>query len=222
MGLFGSILGQQRVQFIQNSSSTIIQLDASLKETHKRESPPSEFPIENGDTVSDSVLIRPFSLDITGIITDSPIGGVQGLITEGATSLVSALLPPIGVVAGAAAYGLFKSLSSAKSPSVAAYLQLLKLQENAQPFDVLTSLFRYPNMWIKALSVPRDAQTGAALIFDVSLVQLLLVTPQSVNVQIFANPGLSANKADLGQQGLELPNGFANGQAALDKIVGAR
>lgn len=220
MGLFGSILGQQRVQFIQNSTSTIIQLDASLKETHKRESPPSEFPVENGDTVSDSMLIRPFQLDITGIITDTPIGGLQGLLTEGATSLVSSLLPPVGVLAGAAAFGLFTSLSGAKSPSVAAYQQLLAMQANAQAFDVLTSLYRYPGMRIKSLSVPRDSTTGSSLIFDVSLAQIIVVTPQSVNVQIFANPGLSANKADLGQQGLQLPNGFANGQAAFNKLAG--
>lgn len=221
MGLLGSLFGKgTRVQFIQNSTSTIIQLDASLRENHQRKSTPTRFPIENGQTISDHIILEPFDLEITGIITDTPIGGVQQLLTEVATSGISALLPPVGVVAAAAGLSLFKALSNSKSPSVAAYVQLLKLQASAQPFDVLTSLYRYPSMWISNLSAPRDLDTGKALIFTVSLTQLILVSPQSVNIQIFANPSLSANQADNGQQGLGLPNGFAAGQAAFNNLAG--
>lgn len=212
MGLVGAILGkQQRVQFIQNATNTLIQLDASIKEDHGRDSPPTEYPVENGNTISDHVFVKPFNLSITGMISDTPIGDTKNLLTEVATTLTSSLVPPLGVVAAGAGYALFKSLSQSKSPSVAAYAQLLQLQANAQPFDVLTTLYRYPSMWIRSLSAPRDAETGNALLFTVHLTQLILVTPQSVNVQIFANPGLAANKADLGQQGAGIPNGFAQG-----------
>ena len=224
MGLLGQIFnGKQRVQFIQNSTNTLIQFDASLKENHKRTSTPTKFPIENGSMVSDHVIISPFNLDLTAIISDTPIGGVQGLVTEAATTLTSALTPPAGLIAGAAGYALFKSLSNSESPSVAAYNQILQLQENAQPFDVLTSLYRYPSMWISSLSAPRDAGTGASVVFDITLEQLILVSPQSVNVQIFANPGLSANKADLGQQGLNLSAqyqaGFNSATSAVHSVI---
>jgi hypothetical protein len=220
MGLQGLLGLQQRVQFIQNSTSTIIQLDASLKENHARRSTPTRFPIENGGTISDHMIIEPFDLEINGIITDTPINGVQQILTEVATTAVSALTPPIGVIAGGAGVALFKALSNSKSPSVAAYNQLLQLQANSQPFDVLTSLYRYPSMWIADLGVPRDNGTGSSLIFTVKLTQLILVSPQSVNIQIFANPSLSANQGDLGQQGLGLPNGFAAGQAAFNNLAG--
>jgi|WetSurMetagenome_2_1015567.scaffolds.fasta_scaffold297749_2 hypothetical protein len=224
MGLLGAVLGsQQKVQFIQNQTNTLIQLDASIKEDHTRESSPTEFPIENGNTVSDHVILKPFNLSITGIITDTPIGDTKNLLTEVATTLTSSLLPPLGVVAAGAGFALFKALSNSSSPSVAAYGQLLQLQANAQPFDVLTTLYRYPSMWIKNISAPRDSETGKALIFTVQLTQLILVTPQSVNVQIFANPGLAANKADLGQQGLGIPNGFKKGYddttAAIKAVI---
>ena len=221
MGLLGAVLGQkQRVQFIQNSSSTVIQLDCSLKENHSRPSPATEFPVENGQTISDHVIVKPFSLEITGIISDTPIGDLKTLLTEIPTTLASALLPPVGIIGASAGYALFSALSKSKSPSVAAYGQLLSLQQNAQPFDVLTSLYRYSNMWITDLSAPRDADTGQALLFTVKLQQLILVTPQSVNVQIFANPALSANKADLGEQGLGIPNGFQQGLAAFNRMAG--
>lgn len=219
MGLLGKVLGgQTKVQFIQNQSSTLIQLDAAIKEEHNRESPPTEFPIENGNVISDHVIVKPFSLNITGIISDTPIGNTQGLLTEVATTLTSSLLPPIGTVAGAAGLALFKSLSSSKSPSVAAYGQLLLLQQRAQPFDVLTTLRRYSNMWIKGISAPRDAETGKVLLFTIQLIELLLVTPQSVNVAIFANPGLSANQADLGQQNLNLTADAKRGFAAEQSL----
>ncbi len=224
MGLLGQIFnGKQRVQFIQNSTNTLIQFDATLKENHKRASTPTKFPIENGSMISDHVIISPFNLDLTAIITDTPLGGVQGYVTEAATTLTSALVPPVGLVAAAAGYSIFKTLSNSQSPSVAAYNQILQLQENAQPFDVLTSLYRYPSMWISAVSAPRDSGTGSSIVFDLSLEQLILVSPQSVNVQIFANPGLSANKADLGQQGLNLSPqyqaGFNSASAAVKSVV---
>jgi hypothetical protein len=225
MGVLGVLGLQQRVQFIQNNN-TVIQFDVSIREVHKRESPPTRFPIENGINISDGVLIKPFELELTGMISDTPLGGVGQLLTEAATTLVSSLLPPSGVIAGAAGLAagqaLFSALSGSKSPSVAAYLALLSLQQNAQPFDVLTSLYRYPSMWISGITVPRDADTGNAIIFTLTLEQLILVTPQSVNIQIFANPALSANLADQGQQGLGISQAYQNGFSSGSSAVKAR
>lgn len=200
MGLVGQILaGQQRVQLIQNNN-TVIQLDASLHETHSRDSIATEFPIETSDDVSDHIILKPFKLELNGIISDSPIGGLGGLLSEVTTVAAQSLIPPVGIIAGAGALALFSALANSDSPSVAAYGQLLILQEQAQGFNVITSLKRYTNMWITSISAPRDSDTGKALIFTMTMSQLLLVAPQSVNIQIFANPGLSAAQADLGQQ----------------------
>lgn len=229
MGLLGNLGNPLRaglVQLIVNDSTgqnTVIQFDASIRENHTRESPVSEFPIENGLAISDHVLVRPFSLELNGIITDSPIGTVQQLLTEVGGTLASSLLPPVAPAIGAAAYSLISSFQNSKSPSAKAYGDLLQLQANAQPFDVLTSLYRYSNMWIKRISVPRDAETGNALVFTLELVQLILVSPQSVNVKVFANPALSANQADLGSQAAGIPNGFKQGftdtNTAINNVV---
>lgn len=218
MGLYGSIFGKTRVQFIQNNN-TVIQIDASISETHSRESPSTEFPVENGTSISDHTLIKPFKLEIQGMISDTPIGGVQGLITEAATTATAALLPPVGTVVLGGAFALFSALSKSKSPSVAAYGQLLQLQASAQPFDVLTSLYRYENMWINSISVPRNAQDGNALMFTISLAQLLIVKPQSVDVKIFANPGLSANQTDAGEQGLDPASAFKRGDDKATSLL---
>jgi Dit-like phage tail protein len=221
IGIVGGLLGGvTRVQFIQNNS-TVIQLDASLKEVHTRNSHATKFPVENGQVISDHIIIEPFDLEINGIITDTPIGGAAGLLQEAGVSIASKLLPPAGLALVSQGVGLLQSLSNSKSPSVAAYVQLLNLQSKAQPFDVLTSLYRYPSMWIDSISAPRDVETGKSLIFTVKLVQLILVTPQSVNVQIFANPGLAASLANQGQQSTGIPNGFAAGYASSTAAIGA-
>lgn len=223
-GIVGSLIrGKTRVQFIQNNS-TVIQIDASLKEDHVRDSPPTEFPVENGDTISDHIILKPFQLTINGIITDTPLN--PSLLSAFANSAVASLIPPVGLAVASAGVALLSATTKSDSPSVAAYQQLLALQENAKPFDVLTSLYRYPNMWMKSISAPRDSGTGDSLIFTVQLVQLLLVTPQSISVQIFADAGLAGGISNQGQQSTDLPNGFTPGlnkfnslkDAALSKL----
>lgn len=200
MSLIATLLGtKQKVQFIQGSTGAIVNVDCSVQETHKRDSPPTEFPVETGETISDHIIVKPFELEIHGIISDTPLGLTQ-LIQGGVTTAVASILPPVGIITAGAGSALFKALSGSKSPSVAAFLQLLQLQESRQPFDVLTSLQRYSDMWIKSLSVPRDANTGQILFFQLSLVQLLLVSPQTVNIQILKDPGLSGGLADAGKQ----------------------
>lgn len=210
MGILGLLGGKTRVQFIV-ANNTVIQLDVSEKEDHKRDSPPTENPIETGQDVSDHIILKPFSLEITGIISDTPIGDISGLLTEVATSAISRLIPPAGLAAASAAYSRFSAVSNSSKPSVAAYNQLLNLQANGEVFDVLTSLKRYSNMMIASISAPREAAWANALLFTVSLRQILIVSPQSVNIQVFANPGLSANNVDTGSQGLGLDSRFTQG-----------
>jgi len=226
MGLIGKLLsGQTKVQFIQNDN-TVIQFDATMKENHKRDSPPTEFPVEDGTSISDHIILKPFSLDLTAIITDSPIGDIEGLLKEVATSVATALLPPVGVIGATAGIALFNSLTGAKRRSVANYEQILQLQENRKAFDVLTSLKRYPNMFISSLSAPRDLESGQAIVFTISLVQLIIVSPQSVNVQVFANPGLASNLAHEGEKSAGIPNGFEQGYkdttAKFNRISGGK
>lgn len=213
--------GKTKVQFIQNNK-TVITLDASISETHSRQSPPTEFPVESGPVISDHILMKPIELEITGIISDSPIGGLNGLLTEAATSLTSALLPPSTVTALAGAVSLVSAIAGSSSPSVAAYNNLMGLQQAGQPMDVLTTLYRYSNMFIKNISVPRDAANGKCLLFTVQMIQLLIVQTQTVNVQIFADPALAAGSANTGTQATSQVNGasvgYADSQTAIKTV----
>ena len=203
MGLLAAIGLKKKVQFIQNGN-TVLEFEASLSETHSRTSTPTEFPIEDGRVINDHIILKPFELNMTLIITDKPISGAAGLLTEAATTLTSKLTPPIGTVALGAGLGglsLFNSIvNKSDSPSVAAYHQIQKIQENGNPFTVLTSLSRYENMVISSMSVPREANNGQCIIVSLNLTQLTIVSSNIVQINALANPGLSGAMNDTGQQ----------------------
>lgn len=207
-GIIGPLVGQrQKVQLIQRTpnSATAIEIDCTVMEKHSRNSPPSEYPIEDGRIISDNILIRPLELELHGIISDTPLdlGTVAG---SALTTAVSAITGPLGVIAGAGAVALFTALKNSGKPSVAAFGQLLQLQETKQPFEVVTTLVpeSYQNMWIKSINVPRDSSTGQVLAFQLSLIQLLIVSSQTVNVKVYADPSVSSPQADLAtQQGIQ-------------------
>jgi len=211
---FSGLSQPQRVQLIQGS--TVISVDCCVSQTHKRDSPPTLFELENGSSITDHIIVKPFELELVGIISDTPIGlSTQVLGALAVTTLASAAPGPLGIVGAGVGSALIGALSGSKKPSVAAFGQLLELQASRQPFTVYTSLQTYESMWIKSLSVPRDKDTTGILYFQLSLVQLLLVSPQTVNVSIFQNPALSAGQANSGSQSL-LPSGsvFQSGDVA--------
>lgn len=222
MSIVGALLGsQRRVQFIRNDKS-VIEIDCTVSETHSRESMATKFEVEDGSTVGDHVILSNQKLKLQGIISDTPIRLERALLS----TAVSKFAPPAGVVGAAAGSALvqrlFSAISGSKSPSVKAYEQLQELQEQRQPFTVVTTLKRYESMWITNLSAPRDAGTGRTLTFDLDLEEIRIVSPQTVRLQVFTNPDTSADKAALGKQDKEnaLVEQFKKGQAAADRTLG--
>lgn len=205
MGLIQSIVGQQRVQFIQSQTGTIFSIDCTMKETHGRNAEATKFEIEDGDIISDHIILDPFTLELEGIISDSPLSIKNALLTTAAAVVGNKLGGALGAVVGVTGLAIFNALQNSGSPSVAAYAQLLALQENRIPVDIVTKLRTYKDMYMGKLSVPVDNQTGDAMIFNVSFAQLIIVQPQTINIQQFQNGDLSAEEANAGKQELENP-----------------
>lgn len=186
------------IQATQTGSTpphTLIQVDASMRETHHIEAPPSEFPIEAGTNITDNIIIKPFGLDMEGIISDDPLS----LIKTGVTSALSTFLPPTGIIAGGAAIAVFNAISGTSRPSVANFVQFLKIIINKTPVNVYTTLYFYKTMWLSSLRVERDASKGNVLSFNAHFVQIILVKPQTVNIAKFSNSAVSASQANLGK-----------------------
>jgi len=199
---------KKRVQFIQGGN-TVIELDCSVRERHNWDSHMTEFEIENGQTISDHIVNRPAKLEIQGIISDAPLSLITGLLTA-AVGHFTKSAAVLGKAAPALALLPAFDFSSIESrPSTKAYLQLLSLRAQKLPIDVYTSLYNYKNMFIKNISVPRESRTGQMLLFDIELVQLLIVQPSTVSIVKFADAAVSAGKGEKGQQEATQPGSDA-------------
>jgi hypothetical protein len=192
----------QTVSILQGED-TVLELHCSVSEKHSRESPPTEFETENGQTISDHIIVKPLELELQGIISDTPISRIGSLLT----TAVGRLTPSAAVLGKfAPALALLPVLGTSNSPSADAYLQLLNIQESRQPVRVLTSLKHYNNMWISSISVPREAKTGKILLFTAKFRQLLLVSPDAVNITLFEDPNVAAGRGDKGRKEAGEPN----------------
>lgn len=58
--------------------------------------------------------------------------------------------------------------------SITSYNELLRLQNNKQLVTVVTGIKVYTNMIMTSISVPRDAQTGRSLTFNINFQKLIL------------------------------------------------
>lgn len=190
---------------------TLIQVDACIKEVHSMDAKPSEFPIESGQDITDNIVIKPFALDMEGIISDDPVKP----LTAAVTSALSTFLPPAGIIAGGAAVAAFNALSGSSTPSVANFNQFLKILTGKTPVNVYTTLYFYKSMWLTSIHVDRSAELGSVLSFRAHFVQIILVQPQTVNVAQYSNSAVSSAQANLGKTGSNLSNivsaGFTNG-----------
>lgn len=232
-----------------STGSVLLQCDAVLSETHSRDVEVTSFPLEDGSTISDHIVVPPVELQLQGIVSDAPLGDKAGLITEAIASGLTAVVPPLGVAAAGAGYAAFLALNNtnlagqnigASSRSVAAFGQLLRLQGGdptaqppvlPRPFNVTTKFRLYTSMVIKSLSVPRDATVGGAIVFQAALTQMLVVRPQTASAQVLAAPALAGAQANLGQQqaaeaaeaeggGNKLVEAFNNGVKDIHSAAG--
>lgn len=207
-----------------------IVLDATVKESFVTKAEPTQHPVENGADVTDHVIIKPNSLSISGIITETPFAGISDLVkATGATvgASIGAALGPFGAAAGAVvgavggktlAGSLFGSSDRVLS-AVAA--EFVKLRDARQPIDIQTGLQLYKGYVLSSCSVSRDQKSGQSISVDLEFIELILVESQVTQVAIPKVAG-ALGKSNKGHQSKEGLTSDENGQGAslLKKIFG--
>lgn len=122
-------------------------LDATLSEVHESTSVATSFPIEDGSFISDYIINNPETLQISGLVTDTPLSFFSGF-----------------------------------NRSVTAFNELLRAQKNKELLNVVTGVKIYTNMVLTSISVPRDAQTGLSLTFNITLQKVILDNSTTINL----------------------------------------
>ena len=173
--------GGSRAGFLQVNPETFdvieVELDASISESHKFTADVTDNPVEGGSVVSDHITLKPIELTIDGMITDSPISFLTGVVDV---------------------------LSGGESRSQQGFDALIALRDSRQLFTVQTGLRAYENMAMTSLTIPRRADIGQALRFQMQVRQLTIVESETVDIPpeqvAAANADAAQSEADKGKQ----------------------
>lgn len=157
-----------------------LQLDATIRESHKYDAEITDYPVEEGFDINDNIRKMPEQYDMEGIVTNSPISGITDFVVD--------------IVTGNTNFSeVISNLRVDKQTRVeVAQNILLELagrkiqgkQENDIPkvFDIITGLRVFNNMAIKNLEFPRDGQTGEALRIVATFKKINVTTTETVAI----------------------------------------
>ena len=90
----------------------------------------------------------------------------------------------VGVKSDAGA-NLIESLTAASIPSKETWEQLLALQASRIPFELVTNLKTYPNVFISSISESQDKDTSKALFFSATMAEVVLVGEEVLGPEQF-------------------------------------
>lgn len=158
MTSFDRILGVRRkVVITAQDNQQILEFDATINELHTGDAELTRHPVEQGVDITDHIRRLPEELQITGIVSDTPV-----------LFLASLRAPP--AISG----------GDPKSRSQDAYGFLKGLKDSGQLVQVITTLREYANMAITAFSVLRDAARGRILEVNLGLTETIIATTEVV------------------------------------------
>lgn len=121
---------------IDLESGVVFSVDAVLTENHSFKSNVTQFPIEDGSTISDHIYNEPESVTMAGIVTTTPI--IANLQANPAQA------------------------AAAASAVQTALAMFLLIRDTRRPITLITNLQRYENMVLTQLMIPRDKANGKA------------------------------------------------------------
>lgn len=173
-------------------------IDAVIKESHELRVKLSEHPTENGLSFCDHVLLEPTTIQLDGIISNTP-------------------MTFIGVTA-------FKSLDNYfndRSNDIAAqaYTKLEEIFAQREPISIVTSLKDYDNMVLESLSVERGGGTFESLHFRATAKQIRRANQATIEIdEPEPKPESAKPKQNLGKQ--ETKPASVEKQSMLNAIIG--
>lgn len=219
----------ENVSATNDSSKTLLIMDATISERHRTKAIATENSVEVGSDIADNVDVRPREYDIDAVITDAPITFLNALVGNlaGAASALTdnRFVGSLATTAIATLGGAL--LNGSRTRSLDAYNTLLDIQgykrnDTAQglifetggrpvPITIITGLTIYNNMILTELNVERTASIGRKLQFTGALKEIRVVESKLVKIPPKAiNPNVRTSAADKSSEGKKTAN-EANG-----------
>ncbi len=134
-----------------------ISVDATISDDVSYRADITEYPVEEGSEISDNIILKPYRLIMRGLISDNPL-----------------------FLANTHENIHYNDYSNSRVKN--AYETLLDLFFTKEPFDVVTGLDIYQNVFFVAFDINRDADTGEALSFSAKFKQISFATPSIIPI----------------------------------------
>lgn len=167
-------------------------VDVFVSEEHALDSDVTQYPVEDGSDITDNVRPKPRTITIEGFVSDTPVGQMFAYRsqTSGNTTVDSVSTPQGSIDGSAPALDYL--------PSEECFEFLEELYESREPVRLVTVMKVYDQVVLASLSIPIDAETGAALGFTATFQVLRLVTNARTTVRVAAPP--AAAKVNQGNK----------------------
>jgi hypothetical protein len=182
--------------------------DVVIEETHTMNTIVTKREVEEGYDITDHAKAEPTILNISGMISQQPLGLTTGLQSLGlglatrATSKFAGATAVGGIVAGVIGG---KILEEGNGDRVINGFKILQqISKNRVVFDFVTGLEYYKNMILTSVVVNKNKSTGRDISFNATMTEVIIVSSNEVSFDesIFAKnvAATATSKADLGKQ----------------------
>lgn len=126
---------------------TEIPIDARIASTYTFSSEVTEFPVESGASITDHVHLRPDTITIEGMVTDTPVNEMPAVL-------------------GLRGDSELQSTSRRRQKAFDAIFQVWK---DRIPLTVVTEYLIFDDMVIESFEVPKSPDRGEAVWFNMTL-----------------------------------------------------
>ncbi|WP_347253237.1 phage baseplate protein [Leminorella grimontii] len=150
--------------------SVNMEFDVVTNESHTWTADVTSNPVETGVMVADHVQVKPDSLEISGVISNSTIERWRGKFVESILELLNS-----------------------ESNVQKAFDQLRQLLDDRQPVIVYTKYRTYPDMVLTRLSIPRKVGEGDSIEFSATFTHIRRVSTLVVDAE---EAGINPKQSD--------------------------
>lgn len=146
----------------------VVQVDVWESEVHRWDNQVTSHAVESGGDISSHVRRLPVTLELRGILSDSPPDILRSVQLR----------------------------TGGRQTAAARFSDLLRIREADSPFEIATAYGVYSNMVVVSISAPRDAGTGNAIVFDAVFQEVRFAAAGSVEIP--RDPAISGPSVDGG------------------------
>lgn len=181
-----------------SGASNNIEFDAILQESVSQTAQVTQFPVEDGATISDHSQPDPLTIYLEAHVSDTPVRDIptQSDGVTGSTRHVALDVPQqkpsfslpsgrmvntlVSAITGPGAYGANVLQFDGKVTRVANVFEALnRLLVEGTPCSVVVGIKEFSNMVISNVGAPRDSSSGTGISFTIDLVQIQVVSSRT-------------------------------------------